>query len=177
LKLTIRIGIPQKNETVFKAKSGKRQIGCSLMHNRLGHRSVGAIMLANKDDLWNDVSVMPEPDKICETCRITLSRKANRSKIPPLRSKFARHTILLDIEKNPSPKGLTPGTHFPFFLVVVDQATTFSVLLGTRKIPSAEVLQLVKLYWAMFRSQHSNDGPISVDFGNLRRIHSDCVPS
>lgn len=70
--------------TVFKAKSGKRHIGCALMHNRLGHRSVGAILLANKDDLWNDVSVTPEPDKICKRCRITLSRKANRSKVPPI---------------------------------------------------------------------------------------------
>lgn len=79
----------------------------------------------------------------------------------------------MDIEKNPSPKGLTPGTHFRYYLIVVDQATTYSVLLGTNKISSAEVLRLVKLYCAMFRSQHANDGPISVDFGNLRRVHSD----
>ena len=160
------------NET-FAVKPGKRQIGCGLMHNRMGHRSVGALMLAQKDDLWGDATLKPEPDAICETCRITLSRKANRGKQRPPRAVESGHTILLDIEKNPFHKGLTSSTHFKYFLIVVDQASTFTVLLGTNRITSAEVIRLLKIYCAMFRSQYSNVGPVNADFNNLRLIQAD----
>ena len=67
--------LPTKFMSLVATVPGKRQVSTVLMHNRMGHRSVEALMLGHKEDMWNDVSLKPEPDSMCETCKITLSRK------------------------------------------------------------------------------------------------------
>ena len=157
---------------IFRAKPGKRQVGCDLMHARLGHRKLESVLLAHKAELWNDVSLKPEPDKICQVCQITLSRKANRSKKSPTETTIPGHTIEVDIIKHPHNRSVPAAYHFKYFLLIVDVASTFSVLLGLNTVSSAEVRRLLKIYLTMFRP---DDEPIASQFeySRLRKLKSD----
>jgi hypothetical protein len=71
--------VSQRQE--MRAGSGTpTKIPQSLMHRRLGHRSIASLMMADQDILWADVTMIPDKDEFCETCQITLSRKANKGK-------------------------------------------------------------------------------------------------
>jgi hypothetical protein len=37
-------------------------IAQSLMHRRLGHRSISTIMIAHEDGIWNDVNIIRDPE-------------------------------------------------------------------------------------------------------------------
>ena len=77
------IAAEQEEAIVNRAEErpGKRMIPLSLLHRRLAHCSIPGLLLAHTEDVWNDVQAyINEPDAICPTCKITMSRKAKRNK-------------------------------------------------------------------------------------------------
>jgi hypothetical protein len=97
----------------------------SLFHRRLGHRSMSAILMADEDDIWNDVDVVQDSEEFCETCRITTARKANRgtNSLEALGEVVLGKIVMIDIETNPARRSITTDTHFKYYLVIVDVAS------------------------------------------------------
>jgi hypothetical protein len=62
--------VSQRHE--MRARSGTlTKIPQSLLHRRLGHRSIASLMMGDQDVLWDDVQMIPDRDEFCETCQIT----------------------------------------------------------------------------------------------------------
>jgi hypothetical protein len=69
--------IPENLVTnVLCTTNKKRNVNLQLMHHCLGHCSVESLFLGNSDNIWNDVTVQKDPETVCETCQITLARRA-----------------------------------------------------------------------------------------------------
>jgi hypothetical protein len=66
-----------------RARTNKlTRVSQSLLHRRLGHRSISSLLLPDRDVLWDDIQITPDRDEFCDKCEITLSRKANRGNNP-----------------------------------------------------------------------------------------------
>ena len=46
----------------------------------LGHRSIQALSIVSKSELWDNASLTPDEDTFCWGCEVTFSKKANRGK-------------------------------------------------------------------------------------------------
>ena len=76
----------QERKTRYTVKEGRTtnippsttKISQSLLHRRLGHRSMSTILMAHEDEIWDDANVILDSEEFCETCRITTARKSNR---------------------------------------------------------------------------------------------------
>jgi hypothetical protein len=158
----------------FKPIPGKRQVGSNLLHQRLGHRSMPALMLGHKDDIWSDVCIKHEPEPICATCKISFARKTNRSKQPPSNATtIPGRSVVADLQYNPFPVGLTKATHFTYYMLIVDVASTYTVLMGLNKINSKEVIRLLNIYRTLFRPDMNSDDPVTANLHQLTQFHSD----
>jgi hypothetical protein len=78
------------------------KISQSLLHRRLGHRSMPTILMADEDDMWNDVNVIQDREEFCETCRITTARKSNRgtNSLEELGAVVPGQMVMIDIIAN-----------------------------------------------------------------------------
>jgi hypothetical protein len=125
--------VSQREE--MRAKSGPiTKIPQSLLHRRLGHRSIASLMMADQDVLWEDVQMIPDKDEFCETCQITLSRKANRGKhsLENLGKIIPGQMVMVDIIHNPAKRSITTDTYFRYYLGVIDVASRYFVPMGLR---------------------------------------------
>ena len=52
------------------AAHAKIAITSNLLHRRLGHRSIQALRIASKSELWADASLTPDEDTFCWGCEI-----------------------------------------------------------------------------------------------------------
>jgi hypothetical protein len=59
--------------------------------------------------------------------------------------------VMADIISNPFAKGLTPKSHFPYYLLVVDVVSHLPVLLGLQKIDSLTVFRTLQRYHMNFQ--------------------------
>ena len=170
----VHVETPVDEATEFRSIPGKRQVGTILQHHRLGHRSPEALLLCHKYELWNDVCLKPEPETICETCKITLIRKSNRNKKTPagLPTKPGRMASG-DIIRNPFPIGLNDESHFQYYFLIVDIASGLPVLLGLNTISSAEVLRLLKVYKTLFRPNIDEDTATEFDLFPMIHFRAD----
>jgi hypothetical protein len=141
----------------------KHHVGTDLMHLRLGHRHNSSILLANQNNIWNDVSVKNYPESVCETCQITLSRCSNRNhdRHPDYPTEPGR-MVMTDIISNPFSSGLTPKIHFLYFLLIVDVVSHLPVLLGLQNIDSNKVFTALRQYRTNFQPNLNQD--INPDF-------------
>jgi hypothetical protein len=148
----------------------KRHVGADLMHLRLGHRHNSSILLANQNNIWNDVSVKNDPESICETCQITLSRRTNCNHDRPLDYPTEPgRMVMTDIISNLFDSGLKPKIHFPYFLLIVDVVSHFPVLIGLRNIDSNTVFTALCQYRTNFQPNLNQD--INPDFNISPFIH------
>jgi hypothetical protein len=86
------------------------------------------------------VSLKPELDSMCDTCNITLLRKANRGKTKPSSyPKKPGRMVVADIICNPFKHGLTDASHFEYYIFFVNVASIHAPLLGLNLISSFEV--------------------------------------
>jgi hypothetical protein len=111
------------------------KISQSLLHRRLGHRSMSTILMADEDDMWNDVNVVQDREEFFETCRITTARKSNRgtNSLEELGAVVPGQMVMIDIITNPAQRTITTDTHFKYFLVVVDVASRLFVPMGIQE--------------------------------------------
>jgi hypothetical protein len=148
----------------------KRHVGAELMHNRLGHRHTSSILLAHQNNIWNDVAVKSDPESICETCQITLSRRTNRNHDRPADYPTEPgRMVMADIISNPFPSGLTPKSHFPYYLLIVDVVSHLPVLIGLRNIDSNTVFTALREYRTNFQPNPNQDA--NPDFNISTFLH------
>ena len=90
------------------AAFAKVDIPSDLLHRRLGHRSIQALGLASKSNLWADASLIPSEDTFCWGCEITFSKKANRGKSDLIHDTdlCPGSCLMLDLQQNTSCYGL-----------------------------------------------------------------------
>jgi hypothetical protein len=152
----------------------KRHVGADLMHNRLGHSHNSSILLAHQNNIWNDVAVKPDPESICETCQITLSRRTNRNHDrPPDYPTDPGRMVMTDIISNPFPSGLTSKSHFPYYLLIVDVVSHFPVLLGLRNIDSNTVFNAMREYRTNFQPNPNQDANPNFNISPFLHVRAD----
>jgi transposase InsO family protein len=141
----------------------------SLLHRRLGHRSMSSILMANEDDLWDDVKITEDRDEFCEICSITTARKAStgRGNLEALGSVVPGEVVMIDIVNNPSTESITSDTNFKFYLLIVDMASRFLVPIGIQDKKPKTVLEALKTW-----STHYGPSE-SFNFSQLDHIHGD----
>jgi Reverse transcriptase (RNA-dependent DNA polymerase) len=155
-------------------KLTKRNVDLQLLHNRLGHRRTDSLLLGNNDDIWADITVKNDPESICTTCQITLSRRAARVKQRPAAYPTKPGVMAMaDIIDNPFERGLTVKTHFPYYLLVVDVYSSFPVLLGLHSINTMSVLQAFDFYRSYFRPSYKDDTTNEIIIPSLLHIRAD----
>ena len=141
----------------------------SLLHRRLAHRSVSALTLGSEDGLWSDIKIDLDKDDVCETCRITSIRKANRgrNRLESSDDPKPGDMLMVDIVENPSKEGLTLKTHYKYYLTVTDVATRFFVPMGMKHKDASTALDALASYAASY-------GP-STEFNlsSILRLHGD----
>jgi hypothetical protein len=80
----------------------KRSVHLQTVHNRFGHQSIESLLLGNRENIWNDIKVQRDPENICQTCQITLSRKTARNR--KMAAEFPKEPgrmVTIDIISNP----------------------------------------------------------------------------
>jgi hypothetical protein len=125
--------VSQRQE--MRARSGTlTKIPQSLLHRRLCHRSIASLMMADQDVLWEDVKMIPDNDEFCETCQITLSRKANRGRnsLENLGKIIPGKMVMVDIIHNPAKQSITADTYFRYYLGIINVASRYFVPMGIR---------------------------------------------
>ncbi|KAG7362456.1 integrase core domain containing protein [Nitzschia inconspicua] len=152
-----------------KATPKKIRIEQELLHQRLGHRAISTLLLADEDDVWADVKLIADDEKFCETCKITTARRAKRGSTPleQLEEVVPGMCIMVDLVKNPVTESITSNSYFPFYLTITDMASRFFVPMGIRKKTSHDVFVALQ-EWA------TSYGPgIDYTMHMMRRIHGD----
>ena len=81
--------------------------------------------------------------------------------------------VVADLQRNPFPTGLTEASHFKYYLLLVDVASTYPVLLGTNTITAKEVLRLLKVYQTMFKPDVDVETAITFDASPHSRFQAD----
>jgi hypothetical protein len=146
---TTTIQSTSRNLLRTTSHKGKRGVPLQLLHARLGHRSTGALLTGELNNIWNDVQVIKEPDTFGGDCHVTLSRKKARN--PQLNNDVKPgQMVFLDIQKNPFQHWLTSKSHFKYFLLAVDTASRFPVLIGLNVITSTSVIKALQYYRAEY---------------------------
>ncbi|KAG7372377.1 integrase core domain containing protein [Nitzschia inconspicua] len=157
--------------TVTQPETARRKhsVEQHLLHQRLGHRAISTLLLAEEDDVWADVRMIPDQEKFCQTCKITTAHKANRGSSPleQLDDLVPGMCVMVDIVKNPVSESITSNTYYPFYLTATDLASHFFVPIGMKRKTADNVFAALQ-EWA------TSYGP-SAEFNlsMLSRIHGD----
>jgi hypothetical protein len=108
------------------------KVSQSLLHRRLGHRSISSLLLAVRDVLWDDIQITPDRDELCETCEITLFRKAKKGNNPleDLGEGIPGQMVMIDIIHNPIDRSITTDTYHKYYSGVIDVASRYFVPMG-----------------------------------------------
>ena len=118
-----------------------------LLHNRLGHRSIPALVNASDNNVWADTKISFPSDHTCDDCKLSSARKAKRGSTKTedaLKVAKAGEAATIDIIYNLESEGLTESTHSKYYLLVCDVFSRFSVLLGMDDKSSGTVIQTIK---------------------------------
>ena len=114
----------------------------------LGHRSIQALGVASRSNLWDDASLVPNEDSFCWGCEITFSKKAScgKSDLTADTSLQSGSCLMLDLQQNTSRHGLNRATHFPYFLQITDAYTHFTMLLGLSEVTASAIFDFLLHY-------------------------------
>jgi hypothetical protein len=160
---------PNDTINLLSTTNKKHSVHLQLMHHRLGHRSIESLLLGNSDNIWNDITVQKDQETVCETCQITLARRAARNRIHP------GTMVMVDIISNTFDFGLTIKSHFRYFILFVDVFSSFPVLLGINDQSATTVIRTLQLYHAMFcpTVDRTNAAQSELNLSNLQHIRAD----
>ena len=112
--------------------------------------------------MYNDVSVIHEPDSFCSNCHITLQHKTaqNKTTLPKFQNLEPSKLIYLDIISNPSQLCLTKSSHFLYFVLAIDAASDLTTLVGIDEIFCTSSTQHIMLLHAEYVPKMKHDGII-----------------
>jgi hypothetical protein len=95
------------------------RVSMELLHHRLGHLSTQAIINADKQQMWNDITVLSDYDQFCTGCKIGSIHKSARTQQPvDTVSTRPAQVIFMDIIPHPFRVSLTPKSYHPYFLII-----------------------------------------------------------
>ena len=157
--------IPMPKQIMWQpctAPPGKWGLPLSLMHNHLGHWSINVLLNMELHQMYNDVSIIREPDSFCGNCHITLQHKTAQNKTTPPKFQDLQpgKLIYLDIMLNPSQFWLTKLSHFPYFLLTIDAASQLTALIRLDDTDSRAILSILQYYKAEYVPKMKHDGII-----------------
>ena len=125
----------------------RRKISLELMHRRLGHPAFRSLLSASDNHVWNDVRLVPEPEPFCTACKVGSIRSANRGSGTVSEPTSPAQVLFCDVVSNPSTQGgLTAKSHFPYYLIFVDGFSKYSVMIGTKKIRTQDVIKCLERF-------------------------------
>ena len=137
-------------------RSRKRPVEMNLLRSRLGYRSVGALLTADKEDLWRDQRILVSQDEYCEVSQISQIRATPRGPArEPTEYVFPGQILYLDMQPNPAPIGLTPSSTFPQFLTILDQASRLFRLQGMKGSKTDDVISALMDFEQENRPYHN----------------------
>ena len=108
----------------------KRPISSDLLHCRLGHRTVDAMMTGSRNEVWANTTMRWEHDDFCDSCQVVTARLSNRGKSPldvGLEDMKPGESIMVDVVTNMNKRGLTTSSHHPYYLIVTDVKSRFTM--------------------------------------------------
>ena len=152
----------------------KKRIDSSLLHRRLGHRSLPVLLHASDNELWDDVKVKFQRDSFCDDCKISTSRKTKRgdtSTQEALKVTKAGQAATMDIVPSLDARGLTKASHHKHHLLICDVYSRFTVILGLKDKSAYEVINAISAWMATYQT-----GEAMLHPGTLKGIRTDADP-
>jgi hypothetical protein len=147
----------------------RTKVSQRLLHRRLGHKPISSLLLAQRDNFWDDIELISEEDDFCETCKITTAQKAKRGSKPleELEPIVPGTFVMVDIINNPSSRSITRSTHLPYSLAVTDVASRIFEPIGIKDKRAATVFNAIQEWATCY-------GPSATfNISQLTRIHGD----
>ena len=139
-------------------------------------RNVKTLLSANQSDVWNDMSVRIAPDIISATDhQIATIRRVRRKKIAEHESTFAPgETLSFDIIKNVSESSITPASHFPYILLVVDLVSRRPYLVGLNRVNADTIIDKFKSLAAQhFSAVRNKEEKMNIENSPISRFYGD----
>jgi transposase InsO family protein len=130
--------------------SKKRGVSSDLLHRRLGHRTVNAIMSGSRNEVWADTTMQWEHDDFCNSCQGVTARLSSRGKSPldvGHEEMAPGEYIMCDVVPNMSKRDLTASSHYKCYLLVTDVKSRFTVPIGIIS-PSSRNIADALLVWS-----------------------------
>ena len=120
---------PSKEDPVSK-DSSKQKVDLGRLQHRLGFRSIRSLLMADKVGVWNDTTIMMQPDPVCSGAELAVIRKVARSRKKQNPSTYKYQRLDIDVIENPAKSSLTPKSYYKFYLLIVDHFSRYPALIG-----------------------------------------------
>ena len=117
-----------------------------LMHRRMGHRSLRAVIAAEASGIWEGVRLRQTPDEYCVDCHIGGIPRAKRGQSPPSEATQPGAVLFLDVIPNPAHGGPTPSTSFSDYLEVACAYSRYFAFIGLKSTTSYDIIEGVKQF-------------------------------
>ena len=113
---------PEAQDNVHtQPKKRKRVMSLDLMHRRLGHRAAKSLLMADEQNLYSDIKIMPDHDPFCTACKIGTIQSANKGHEVDMEDVEPGQHLFLDIQPNVVRQSLVRKNYSPNYLTVVDR--------------------------------------------------------
>jgi hypothetical protein len=106
----------------------KRRTSLELVHQRLGHRKCRGLLAASKHGIWANTVIHMGPEQDCISCNISTICATNRNKESHTGGTYAGEFVFMDILYPTVAIGLTTGTTFPLYLILVDAYSRYACI-------------------------------------------------
>ena len=134
------------------------KITTDTLHVRLV-KTIGTILLASKNEIWDYVKATLAGDRFCTDCRVSVLPFTPWSKLSMTTPANKLEWISCDIVPSPKISKIVPDSHYPYFLCTVDIATRFIWLYDMDDALSKIVIKALESFQA--------------DNGKFKRLCSD----
>ena len=102
-------------------------------------------------EVWNDLTIRMSPDSDCISCRISTIKATARIKHQSTPVTKPGQVIYVDILPPVSAESLTPKSHFPALLILVDAFSRFTRIIGMPNKSSQSVMEALTTFAAEHR--------------------------
>jgi hypothetical protein len=148
----------------------KKSVPASLLHRRLGHRTINTMIIGSKNEVWADATLRLEADNFCDSCQIVSARSANRGKSPldvGALDMQPGESVMVDLVPNLNKHGLTTSSHFKHHVLVTDVKTRFAVPIGTNHKTPEDIARCL----ATWATDHGPDTTFNLH--HLQKLRGD----
>ena len=129
--------------------ASRKAVSLELIHRRFGHRSTAALLLAEKNGIYRDVTIKAEPEPFCATCKISTIASTPRG--GPKDYAYVTkpgQVLYLDIQPNPVHRALTTSDHSESYLTVADVKSRKFRMIGLPNVSTTAVKEALNKFIA-----------------------------